>query len=146
MPAPLPSRRLLAALLPLALLATPALAAEPTVVHVTLDNMGDAEIMRLDRTSVPAGPVRFEVTNQSADQTHELIVVRTDLTPEQFPTTADARRVDEDRFQGAEELEDIRMGGAGELLLDLKPGHYVLFCNLKNHFKDGMNAELTVTG
>jgi hypothetical protein len=73
-------------------------------------------------------------------------VVRTDLTPAQFPTSPDGSRVDESRFQDAQEVEDIQMGGAGELLVDLAPGHYVLFCNLRNHFRNGMNAELQVTG
>ena len=29
--------------------------------------------------------------------------------------------------------------------MNLTQGHYVLFCNIKNHFKGGMYAELTVT-
>lgn len=122
-----------------------ALAAEPSVVQVELNNTGKVETMKLDRTSVPAGKVHFVVTNASFDDTHEMIIVKTDLTPAQFPTNKDGSKVDEKKFKGAKEVSDIKSGGTGTLDMNLKPGHYVLFCNIKNHFKGGMYAELTVT-
>jgi uncharacterized cupredoxin-like copper-binding protein len=136
-------RRLLAPIPALLLLATPALAAGPTVVQVQLDNTGNVQQMTLDHATVPAGPVRFEVENASMDQVHEMILVRTDLKPQDFKTNQDGSRVDEDQFKDAQEVEDIEMGEMGELSTTLAPGHYVLFCNIKNHFKDGMRAELT---
>lgn len=124
---------------------TPAFAAAPSVVQVELNNTGKMETMKLDRSSVPAGKVRFEVTNASFDDAHEMIVVKTELTPDKFPTNKDGSKVDEDKFSDAEEIEGIKSGGKGTLDMDLTQGHYVLFCNIKNHFKGGMYAELTVT-
>ena len=124
---------------------TSALAAAPSVVQVELNNTGKMETMKLDRATVPAGMVRFEVTNASFDDAHEVIVVKTELAPEKFPTNKDGSKVNEDKFTGAEEVEGIKSGGKGTLDMNLTQGHYVLFCNIKNHFKGGMYAELTVT-
>ncbi len=124
---------------------TVVLAATPSVVKVELNNAGKVETMKLDRSTVPAGKVRFEVTNASMDDAHEMIVVKTDLTPDKFPTNKDGSKVDEKKFKGAKEVSDIKPGGMGTLDMTLTPGHYVLFCNIKNHFKGGMYAELTVT-
>ena len=120
-------------------------AATSSVVKVQLDNTGKVETLKLDRTSVPAGKVRFEVTNASMDDTHEMIVVKTPLTPDKFPANKDGSKVDEKSFKGAKEVSDIKSGGTGTLDMNLTAGHYVLFCNTKNHFKGGMYAELTVT-
>src|SRR4051794_19049899 len=123
----------------------PVLAATPSVVNVELDEAGTGEVIKLDKTSVPAGKVTFDVTNASVMHEHELIVVKTPLKPEQFATNKDRSRIDEKKFKGAQELSDLKPDAKGKLAMDLKPGHYVLFCNIKNHFKDGMYAELTVT-
>ena len=56
----------------------PAFAAAPSVVQVELNNTGKMETMKLDRATVPAGMVRFEVTNASFDDAHEMIVVKTE--------------------------------------------------------------------
>ena len=135
----------LAALSTLGFVLGSAQAATPSVVKVQLDNTGKVETLKLDRTSVPAGIVRFEVTNASMDDTHEMIVVKTPLTPDKFPTNKDGSKVDEKSFKGAKEVSDIKSGGTGTLDMNLTAGHYVLFCNIKNHFKNGMYAELTVT-
>ena len=83
--------------------------------QVQLDNTGKVETLKLDRTSVPAGKVRFEVTNASMDDTHEMIVVKTPLTPDKFPTNKDGSKVDEKSFKGAKEVSDIKSGGTGTL-------------------------------
>ena len=75
---------------------TPALAAAPSVVQVELNNTGKMETMKLDRATVPAGMVRFEVTNASFDDAHEMIVVKTELAPDKFPTNKDGSKVNED--------------------------------------------------
>jgi uncharacterized cupredoxin-like copper-binding protein len=36
-------------------------------------------------------------------------------------------------------------GAIKRLTLDLKPGRYVLICNLATHYQSGMHTELTVT-
>jgi uncharacterized cupredoxin-like copper-binding protein len=54
--------------------------------------------------------------------------------------------VDEKKLKGIKELDDLKPGKDGTLTLNLKPGHYVVFCNEPGHFQAGMRAELTVTG
>ncbi len=123
----------------------PALAAAPTIVKVKLDNTGNMQMLAVDPVTVPAGKVEFDVTNASMDSEHEMIVVKTPLAPTQFPTNADRSRVEEKKFKSAKEVSELKPGDSGKLDATLTPGHYVLFCNVKNHFKDGMYAELTVT-
>jgi uncharacterized cupredoxin-like copper-binding protein len=138
-------RALLLAAPVIALAVAPALAATPTVIKVKLDNTGNMQMLTLAPVTVPAGKVEFDVANASVDAEHEMIVVKTPLAPDQLPTNADRSRVDEDKFPGAEEVSELKPGTAGKLEATLAAGHYVLFCNIKNHFKDGMYAELTVT-
>jgi uncharacterized cupredoxin-like copper-binding protein len=127
------------------LVALPAMADAPTVIKVDLDNTGPMQVLKLEPSIVTAGKVRFQVSNDSVDSEHEMIVVKTPLTPDRFPTSADRSRVDEKKFDDTEEVSDIKPGNTGKLDMTLVPGHYVLFCNIKNHFKEGMYAELTVT-
>jgi uncharacterized cupredoxin-like copper-binding protein len=123
----------------------PAWAAAPTVLTVEMTNNQDgSQIMRLDRSEVPAGKVSFKVKNASADMVHEFLVVKTALSPDQFPMNKAGDRVDEKKLKGIKELGDLKPGKHGVLTLDLQPGHYVVFCNETGHFKGGMHAELTV--
>ena len=139
--------RILLRAIPLcALAALPALAAAPTVVHVTLDNTGQEMVLELDKDTVPSGPVEFAVANASVDEEHEMIVIKTNMHPSDLATKDNGAYVDEDRFKHAHEVSELKPGTSGTLTQTLTPGHYILFCNLKNHFKDGMVAELTVTG
>jgi uncharacterized cupredoxin-like copper-binding protein len=134
--------------LPLLLsLSAPVSAAAPTVVTVEMtDRQDGAQVMRLDRAEVPAGKVSFKVKNTSPDLVHEFLVVPTELTPDRFPTTKDGSRVDEKKLKGIKELGDLKPGKEGSLALNLKPGHYVVFCNEPGHFRGGMHAELTIKG
>lgn len=120
-------------------------AASTTTVNVELNEEGGQEVMKLDKATVPAGKVVFEVTNGSVMHPHEMIVVKTPLKPAQLAINSDRSKVDEKKFKGAKEVSAIQPGERGKLAMDLAPGHYVLLCNLKNHFKDGMYAEFTVT-
>jgi uncharacterized cupredoxin-like copper-binding protein len=125
----------------------PVRAASPTVVTVAMTNAPDgAQVMRLDRAEVPPGHVTFKVRNDSRDTVHEFLLVPTALTPDQFPLTRAGDRVDEKKLKGIKELGDLKPGKAGAMTVDLKPGHYVVFCNQPGHFGHGMHAELTVAG
>ena len=70
----------------------------------------------------------------------------TALTPDQFPLAKAGDRVDEKKLKGIKELGDLKPGKTGAMTVDLKPGHYVVFCNQPGHFGHGMHAELTVGG
>jgi uncharacterized cupredoxin-like copper-binding protein len=128
----------------------PAPAAAASVVKVLLqDPTSDASIksmhIALDRDSVPAGKVTFSAVNQSKDQIHELIVVRTEPGQAALPYNAKKGEVIEKRVHHLGEISDLKPGASGTMTLDLKPGSYVLICNQPGHYKAGMIAALSVT-
>lgn len=97
-------------------------------------------------SSVPAGYVTFRIRN-TGPSTHKFVVDRTDLVADALPLRANGITVNEDSKQlhAAGELGEIRLDSTRDLTLDLKPGHYVLFCNLEGHYRGGMYATLEVT-
>ena len=100
-----------------------------------------------------SGEVTFNVTNKGPDDTHEFVVIKTDLAPDALPT--DANGAVEEEGAGMEvidEIEDIAVGQAPSLTVTLEPGSYVLICNIfdeeeqEAHYSMGMRAPFTVTG
>ena len=92
---------------------------------------------------VAAGDVRLLVHNRGPDD-HELIVVR--LQGSGLPFRAGGMTVDEDALEPlkAGALEPGLPGALRELRLHLAPGRYVLFCNMRGHYRGGMHVELAV--
>lgn len=111
------------------------------MMHASMagSNMG----IKVDKKTVKAGEVTFKVTNTSKDQIHEMLVV---------PAPADGKlaydekeaKFDEDKAGSLGEVEELDPGKSGELTLTLKPGKYILSCNVANHFANGMWAMFTV--
>ena len=105
-----------------------------------------------DVTSAPAGIVTFSVTNDGPADTHEFVVIKTDLALTDLPTD-ETGAVDEAGggmvVEG--EIEDILVGASEELELTLEPGAYVLICNIYDdaemeaHYQEGMRTSFTVT-
>lgn len=138
---------ILAALLVLGLVSVPALpaAADETLTVNLWDKPDGSQGMDLSTANVKAGKVTFEVKNVSQnDEEHEFLVAKTDLPPDQLPTTQGGTRLDESKLPGLEELGDLEPGESGKLTMDLTPGKYLLFCNEEGHFAAGMYAYLTV--
>ncbi len=142
------------------ILATPSHAA--TAVKVLLwDKGGDAEMstdlgmgakdmskatmgVRLSTATVPAGDVTFEVTNDSKETVHEMIIAPVPAGGKPLPYIAADNLVDEDGANHLGEVSELDPGKSGALRLNLKPGKYVLFCNIPGHYMTGMWAVLTV--
>lgn len=99
--------------------------------------------IKLTSTIAQAGPVTFDIKNVSADEVHELVVLRTDLPADKLTLSADGQ-VDEDKFESAGEKGDINASQSAKLTLDLKPGHYALICNQPGHYAAGMHLDFTV--
>ena len=99
----------------------------------------------LDQTDVSAGETTFDISNE-ADQTHEFVVIKTDLAEGDLPTNEDGD-VDEEGegIEPVDEVEDIAGGSTESLTVDLDPGNYVAICNLPGHYRQGMHASFTVT-
>jgi uncharacterized cupredoxin-like copper-binding protein len=101
--------------------------------------------IRQDVAVVPAGTVSFRILNEGPT-THEVIVVRTDLAPDKLPLQRDGLTVDEEKrgIDFLDEAEGLDIDDRQTMVLDLEPGHYVLYCNLQGHYLGGMYGALTV--
>jgi len=99
----------------------------------------------VDRDSVPAGRVTFRAINQSRDQVHELIVVRTEPGQAELPYDEKKEEVVEKRIRHLGEIADLKPGRSRTMTLNLEPGSYRLICNQPGHYKAGMSTAFTVT-
>jgi uncharacterized cupredoxin-like copper-binding protein len=99
----------------------------------------------LDQTSVAAGKITFEATNDSKDIIHEMLVSPVTAGQTELPYVVDENRVNEDAAGHLGEVSELDPGKSGSLTVDLKAGTYVVYCNIPGHFIDGMWTLLTVT-
>lgn len=94
-----------------------------------------------------AGEITFHIHNDATDLTHEFVVFKTDLPPDQLPLTAEGI-VDEEGegIKLVDEAEEITPGTSKDLTVTLDPGKYVLVCNTaeKQHYSHGMYTAFTV--
>ena len=100
--------------------------------------------IKTDHESVAAGRVTFEVTNDSKEVIHEMLVAPVADTDVVLPYNANENRVDEEAAKDLGEVSELDPGKSGALTLELKPGTYVLYCNIPGHFMAGMWTVLTV--
>jgi uncharacterized cupredoxin-like copper-binding protein len=157
------------ALAVVALLAATTAYAADTTVHVSLWDKGPDSVMMddahmkmmgkmdmammpmammgitLDQATVPAGTVTFVVTNDSKDIIHEMIFSPVPAGTTELPYTADENRVSEENAGHLGEVSELDPGKGGSLTVDVKPGSYIVYCNIPGHFISGMWAVLTVT-
>jgi uncharacterized cupredoxin-like copper-binding protein len=106
-------------------------------------NLTDTGIQVTPSTAT-AGDVTFHITNSSATEKHEFVVIQTDLSADQLPLDADGN-IAEDKLTSPGEKGDMGPGEKADLILKLPAGHYQLICNLPQHFKLGMHTSFTVT-
>ncbi len=108
---------------------------------VTVDLSKTSEFsMTSSVTSVPAGKVTFKVNNDGT-MMHEMVVVKTDKTPQQLAEPDGT--ANESTSIG--EAADIEAGKSKSVTLDMIPGKYILLCNLPGHYAGGMYTEFTVS-
>jgi uncharacterized cupredoxin-like copper-binding protein len=100
--------------------------------------------IQVSAPALSAGPITFHITNTSAAELHEFVIIRTDLNADQLPLDADGN-VAEDQLSSPGEKGDIAAGQGGDLTLTLPAGHYMFICNQPGHFKAGMHTAFTVT-
>lgn len=117
--------------------ASPTAPAGPTTVNADLKEFS----ITLDKTTVPAGTVKFIVKN-SGTIDHEFVVLDTDTPAADL--TVEGSTVPEDALTVVNELEDIAVGATPTLEVDLDPGHYAIICNVEAHYQGGMHVDLTV--
>ena len=128
-----------------------------TVVHVSITDHTAVNLPMnfvIDKSTVPAGDVTFVVKNDGTIA-HELVALQTDTASDQIPVNA-AGDPPATVASGANKiLEGNNVGETGDpnlekadsrtfTIKDMKPGHYVLVCNLAAHYQMGLRAEFTV--
>jgi len=124
--------------------ATPsATSSAPTVSEAEHESTVSLQLKEFSITpqtsSAPTREVTFKATNDGK-VAHELVVIRTDKAPGALPVAKGTA----DEAGDLGEAEDIRPGNSKSVTLVLKPGHYVLICNLAGHYQAGMHAAFTV--
>jgi len=104
-----------------------------------------------DPSSVSAGSVTFNIENKGPDDTHEFVVIRTDLDPTALPTEENGAVAETgEGMEVVDEVEDIPVGDTPTLTVDLESGSYVLICNIYDesekeaHYQEGMRVSFTV--
>jgi uncharacterized cupredoxin-like copper-binding protein len=96
----------------------------------------------VDKTKVKAGEVTFQVTNNSKDMIHEMLVAPADPA-KPLPFVEKDFRVDEEAAKDLGEVSELDPGKSGSLTITLKPGTYILFCNVAGHYMSGMWTLIT---
>jgi uncharacterized cupredoxin-like copper-binding protein len=113
-----------------------------TAVHPKVVQVAERDFRIKAPERLPAGDVVLSVKNRGPDD-HELILLREGKA--HAPFRADGITIDEDAVErsiaGA-----LEPGGPGtrRLRVHLKPGRYVMFCNMAGHYLGGMDKDLVV--
>jgi uncharacterized cupredoxin-like copper-binding protein len=95
--------------------------------------------------TVKAGDVTFDVTNTSKDLIHEMVVIPLASATTPPPYKKADMEIDEDAAGAIGEVSETDPGKSGSVTLRLKPGTYMLVCNVMGHYAMGMWTLLTVT-
>jgi uncharacterized cupredoxin-like copper-binding protein len=115
------------------------------VVNVKLWDQGSTMGITTDRPTVKAGKITFEVENDSKSLVHEMLVVKVISFDDSLPYDERTARVYEDRVPDFGEVAELEPNQSGELAVNLKPGKYLLVCNMPGHYKMQMYSDLEVT-
>ena len=93
---------------------------------------------------VPRGNVRFNVTNLASQFVHEVIIARVADENQILAYDAAKNKVDEETIKTLGEVAEIEPNKTASVALELKPGKYILYCNLPGHYMAGMWAVIEV--
>jgi uncharacterized cupredoxin-like copper-binding protein len=117
-----------------------------TAIKVVEDGEGGGAMsIKLDPPTVKAGPAIFQVKNDAMTEVHEMVVVKLKSPDQVIPFNKAKHRVTEGKLKSMGEVSDLKPGASGTLKVNLKPGTYLLLCNIKGHYEAGMQSKLTVT-
>jgi uncharacterized cupredoxin-like copper-binding protein len=100
--------------------------------------------IKLDKKTVPHGTVTFKVSNISKEIIHEMLVAPIKDENVTLPYVDAENRVNEEASGDLGEVSELDPGKSGALTLDLKPGLYILYCNVPGHYGAGMWTTIKV--
>ena len=94
--------------------------------------------VKINNRQAARGKVTFNVTNLSKTMIHEMLVapIKDENTP--LPFIAKDNKVDEDAAKDLGEVSELDPGKSGSVTFDMKPGKYILYCNVPAHYMAGM--------
>ena len=101
--------------------------------------------IRIDKTSIKAGEVTFDVKNWSRSLVHEMLVIPVDNADAPLPYDYGKQQVIEDQVKSLGETSEMEPNASKTLALQMTPGTYLLICNVPGHYGAGMQTVLTVT-
>lgn len=118
----------------------------PQIVKVSLLGEADQPMsVKLDATTLKAGAVEFDVSNDAVGTDHEVILVALKSADQKIVPDTRKQRVDEAKLKTMGEVAGLKPGNKGVLKAMLKPGvTYALICNHKTHYGLGMATRFTV--
>ena len=128
--------------------ATLTASAEDAAVSTTGQVVNVSEVsfrIHMSQDHALAGPITFHIVNGADNMLHEFLLIKTDLPADELPTD-ESGRVMEDAVTIITTEENIPPSQARNMSVNLAAGHYVMICNLPEHYLQGMHVEFTVTG
>lgn len=95
-------------------------------------------------SSTKAGEVTFTAKNDGS-MAHDLWIVKTDDAADKLPVKDAQVDTKAAGIEVVGKTPTFEPGASEMLKVDLKPGKYVLFCNVAGHYQAGMYKEFTVS-
>ena len=98
--------------------------------------------IRVDKPTVKAGTVTFDVTNWLRSIVHEVLVISVDNQTAPLPYDYAQARVPEEQVKVLR--EDLQPNASKTFEIALTPGSYLLICNVAGHYAAGKVAPFSV--
>jgi uncharacterized cupredoxin-like copper-binding protein len=98
----------------------------------------------VDSNDIHAGEVTLVAINDSKVLVHEMLIAPVLSTYSPLPYDNANQRVDEDAAHSLGEVSELDPGQTGALRITLKPGTYILLCNVPGHYAMGMWTTIVV--
>ncbi len=99
--------------------------------------------MKAEPATVPTGEVTIQLTNDSKTVVHEMLVTAVADPTKALPYNDNENRADEEKTGDLGEVAELEPGKTGALTVTLKPGTYLLYCNIPGHYMAGMWTTIT---
>lgn len=100
----------------------------------------------VESSDIPAGEVTLVAINDSKSLIHEMLIAPVRSTYSPLPYDSMNKRVDEDAAHSLGEVSELDPGQTGALRITLKPGTYIVLCNIPGHYAMGMWTTIVVKG
>ncbi|MBI1418654.1 MAG: hypothetical protein GC146_15675 [Limimaricola sp.] len=116
------------------------------IIYGGNEDMSNATMgIKTDVKTISAGEVTFAVTNDSKSTIHEMILSPAPAAGQKLPYDDNMNAVIEDEAGHLGEVSELDPGAKGALTVTLKPGKYILYCNIPGHYIMGMWTTVDVT-